>query len=356
MKRDPIRDEAVIIDHLAFTVPLSDFKHLERANCSLNKKWKSFPKRNWKNVKDLSVKEKLMADWQAEYQAVCVTRFRQFCELVLGVRISAARDRGLHGYTNSAKILAKNAPIELGFVGYGGNNNTVYVQFSGEGCKHLFEKVRAFTLHFWLEKVLSVKKLNRIDLAYDDFDGNYSIAYAEKAYADEAFKNPNGGRMPKATYIKEVQGKEISGYTFAVGSRQSGVYWRIYDKALEQGAPKGTIWYRNEVELKKVSTAVLEMPARAFAGINRFSASVNLEYGISYKSLVKKTTLDFNARIRWAKRQCGRTLSDVLEHFGGDIYAALGALCDDRGGKFGLPDTQALLLNHHYLEVQKHAT
>lgn len=353
---DHKRESAVIIDHLSFSVPLVEFRNLENAGGRMKTKWAKLPKRTWSKIKDNSVREQLMSDWQAEYEHVMYERFKQFASEILNVRISASRDRGFQGYTNSAKILAKNAPVELGFVGFGGNNNTLYVQLSGQGCNHVFSHTQPFALHGWLANTLSIKKLNRIDIAYDDFDGNYSIEYAELAYRDEAFKNPNGGQMPKCTTILQKQGNKVTGHTFAVGSRQSNTYWRIYDKALEQGSPEGTVWFRSEVELKRVNSAVLASPAKAFAGINRFSSSVNLEFGISYKSLVKQVTLDFNARILWAKRQCGRTISDVLESFGGDVYAALGALCDDRGGKFCLPDTQALILNHHLLEVERNVT
>ncbi|WP_222103743.1 hypothetical protein, partial [Shewanella xiamenensis] len=63
-------------------------------------------------------------------------------------------------------------------------------------------------------------------------------------------------------------------------------------------------------------------------------------------------TLDMAARIRWAKQQCGRTLSDICEHFGGDVFAAFGAVLDERGGKFALPDTQSQLLLDHLRSVQ----
>jgi phage replication initiation protein len=352
MNFDHKRQSAIIIDHLAFSVPMVEMRHLSNSGGEIGKFWKSFPKKNWKNVKDSDLKTKLIEDYQAEYQNVCLERFRQFCDRIMGLRLGNFRERGIHGYTNSAKILAKNAPIELGFIGFGGNNNTIYFQLSGQGCKHVFEKITPFQLHYWLCKVLSIKKLNRIDLAYDDFDGNYSVDYAKKAYDDDAFKNPRGGAYPICTVIESRKGRDVAGSTFAVGSRKSGVYWRIYDKALEQGI-QGETWNRNEVELKKCSSDVLENPAAAFAGLNRFSSSVNLENGLSFKSLIKKTTLEFNSRIRWAKRQCGRTVSDVLESFGGDVYATLGAICDSRGGKFCLPDTQAMLLNHHYYEVEK---
>ena len=349
---DHKRNDAIKIDHLAFSVPITEFKHFDNAPTNRNIKWAKIPKRNWSKIKDLSVREQLMADWQAQYRSVMFERFVQFAREIMGIRVSNMRDRGLHGYENSAKLLALKSPVDLGFVGIGGNNDTLYVQLSGEGCKHVFAKTSPFILHHWLCKVLSIKKLNRIDLCYDDFDGNYSTQYAEIAYYDDAFKNPNGGRLPQIDPRRPMVGNKLIGDTVYIGSRQSNIFWRIYDKALEQCAPAGTVWNRSEVELKRCTSDVLENPARAFAGLNRFSSSVNLEHGLSFRSLVKQTTLDFNARIRWAKRQCGRTLSDVLETFGGDIYAAFGALCDERGGKFGLPDTQAMILNHHYLEVQ----
>lgn len=353
--RDAVRDEAIIVDHLAFSVPLADMRHLNRCGGDLRKYWKSFPKRNWKNEKDSLKKEQMIANWQNVYREICVERFTQFCSRILNVRVGIPRNRGMHGYTDSASVLSQTNNTVLGFVAFGGNNDTIYIQLSGDGCKHVFSHIRPFQLHFWLDKILSVKKLNRADLAYDDFDGNYSIQYAEKAYSDDAFKNPKGGRLPKCTTILEKTGTQVTGHTFSVGSRQSGIYWRIYDKALEQKA-NGITWYRSEVELKKVSVDVLASPAKAFAGINAFSSSVNLEHGISFKSLVKKTTLDFDARVKWARRQVGRTLSDILETLGGDVYQALGLLIDERGGKFSIPDSHSHLINHHMYEAKNYAS
>lgn len=353
--RDAVRDEAIIIDHLAFSVPLADMRHLNRCGGDLRKYWKSFPARDWKHEKDSAKKEQKIANWQNVYREVCLERFTQFCSRIMNVRVGIPRNRGMHGYTDSAPVLATTNNAVLGFIAFGGNNDTIYLQLSGDGCKHVFSHVSPFQLHFWLDKVLSVKKLNRVDLAYDDFDGNYSIAYAEKAYADDAFKNPKGGRLPKCTTILERTGNQITGHTFAVGSRQSGIYWRIYDKALEQKA-NGVTWFRSEVELKKVSVDVLQHPAKAFAGINAFSSSVNLEHGLSFRSLVKKTTLDFDARVKWARRQVGRTLSDILETLGGDVYQALGLLIDERGGKFSIPDSHSQLINHHMYEVTNYAS
>lgn len=344
--RDLKREQAIIVDHLAFSTPISAFRHLEHANQQDKKRWKKIPKQNWSKIKDINVRDELIKNWQADYKDCMYQRFVQFINEIFGMRVTPLSEKGFFGYTNSAKLLAKNAPIELGYIGFGGNNDTIYVQVSGEGCKHLFSKISPYVLHAWLSKVLYINKLNRIDLAYDDYDGNYSIQYAEKAYDDDAFKSPNGGRAPKCTTICERTSGKISGHTFSVGSRKSTVYWRIYDKALEQNAPEGTTWFRNEVELKQVNTDVLSNPAKSFAGINRFSQSINLEHGVRFDSIKKKSILDFNSKIIWAKRQCGRTISDILETLDGDINAVLGLLCDNRGGKFNLPDTYSNLLNH----------
>lgn len=250
--------EKVIVDWLSFTVPLAEFKHLERANIrdsSTRYKWKSFPKQNWKNVKDPESKQQVIDDYRAEYSQVCFIRFSQWMTKILGVRVASQRDKGLHGYTNSHQLLAIDNTTELGLVGIGGNNDTVFVQLTGEGCKHVFEKIRPYALHFWLTKVLSVHKLARADLAYDDFDGNYSTDYAERAYFDDAFKNPFGGRNPVIDIRRPQVGSELQGDTVYIGTRKSNIFWRIYNKAMERGL-SGEIWYRNEVELKKVTACI----------------------------------------------------------------------------------------------------
>lgn len=335
--------DAVIVDHLAFSVPITAFMEIGTRSSTQNK-WAKLPKKTWLKTKDLDVKAQKIADWQAELKAVLMSRAYQFINNILGVRIGNVRSKGIHGYTDSAKLLANDRPLELGFIAWGGNNDTLYFQISGTGCSQIFSRLRPFQLHYWLAKVLCVQKLARLDLAFDDMDGNYTADYAEKAYYDDAFKSKNGGSNPKARYIHEVLGKNTTGYTFAVGSRKSNVYWRIYDKALEQGDRSGTVWWRNEVELKKCNVDFLESPATAFASLNRFSESINIETNKTYFLQAKKSVLTFQQKIKWAKRQCGRTIHDTLEFFGGDVYATLGALLGEHGGKYQIPDTEAEII------------
>lgn len=350
---DP-KNKNIIIDHLAFSCSLSDFQHLERAGDKCSFKWAKLPKNNYSKVKCPELKEQLIADYRAEYQTVIMRRVYDFCNIVLGVRLSNKRDVGLHGYQNSHTILAKTANVKLGFVGVGGNQNTIYFQFSGDGCKHLFEKTTPFILHYWLSKVLCVQTLTRADLAYDDFDGNYTTAHAEIGYNDGAFKNPRGGRLPLFSIIRPRVGHQIQGDTVYIGSRKSCVFWRIYDKALEQQVA-GLSWFRNEVELKKINVDVLKNPAKAFAGLCPYAASINLERGTSFSSLTRKSVLDFSGRLKWAKRQVGGTLSDVLDAFNGDIEAAFLAVVDVNKSKWRLTDTCKSLLTTQLIKVQTHA-
>lgn len=350
---DP-KDSNIIIDHLAFSCKLSDFQHLEYAGSKCRFKWTPLPKRTYSKVKCPELKQELIDNYRAEYQAVIMRRVSDFCDRILGVRLSTPRGKGLHGYDESKTILGKTAPVKLGFVGFGGNENTIYFQFSGEGCKHLFEKISPFVMHFWLTQVLNVQTLNRIDLAYDDFDGNYTTRHAEIAYNDDAFKNPRGGRVPLFSILRPRVGKTIQGDTVNIGSRKSSTYWRIYDKSLEQGLENVT-WYRNEVELKKVNVDVLKNPAKSFAGVCPYSASINLDKGITFTSLTKKVALDFNGRLKWAKRQVGGTLSDVLDSFDGDIEQAFLAVVDVTKSKFRLTDSAKSLLNDKLIKETNYA-
>jgi phage replication initiation protein len=341
---------AVIVDHLAFTVPLSSFKHLDRAGKKEGFKWAKLPRQSFKRIKDDALRESAIEDYQAEFGHICFERFKQFIDRVMGLRLSANRDKGLHGYRDSYRLLAKDRPVELGFVGFGGNNNTIYVQVSGEGCQHLFDHTTPFVMHFWLAKVLCVQKLARLDLAYDDFHGNFDADYAEKAYEDEAFKNPRGGSNPQIDRRNPRVGKKQQGETVYVGTRKSNIFWRIYDKAAQKGL-HNKVWWRNEVELKKISTDALEIPAKTYAGLNRFACSLNLEHGTTFQSSKQRASLDFAGRIQWARNQVGRTLSDIVESLDGDIFAAFGLLVDERGGKFSIPESYAALLQHQLNEV-----
>lgn len=336
----------IIIDHLAFSFKFSNFKDLDKAGRDWRKavRLPVMPKRPHLDGVPLEQRDAILDKFAADSYAALFLRMNLFTFDVLGLMLSPPRDKGLHGYTNSFRITDKSGRHELGFVGLGGNSDTVYFQISGTGCKFLFEHISNVSLAWWLRQVLGVEYINRIDLAYDDFDGNFDCDYAMAAYHDGWFRKEGAkGSYPTMQPCPEYSGGKLVGNIVKVGKRESQNYWRIYDKGKEQKLDK--VWFRSEVELKRVSITALSDPAKTFAGLNRFSASINIEHGIDVRRPIQRVALEMAARIRWARQQLGRTLSDVVEYLGGDINSAFGLLVDDRGGKFGLPDTHASLLN-----------
>ncbi len=66
--------------------------------------------------------------------------------------------------------------------------------------------------------------------------------------------------MLRSWSVQESTGDSArSGYTVYLGSRQSDVLYRFYDKGLEQGGGKSGVWIRAELELKKERSRALAL-------------------------------------------------------------------------------------------------
>ncbi|WP_029798986.1 replication initiation factor domain-containing protein, partial [Vibrio parahaemolyticus] len=102
------------------------------------------------------------------------------------------------------------------------------------------------------------------------------------------------GKDGKPIYTKEQ---------YSIGSRTSRIYWRIYNKALEQKlANTGLVWYRSEVELKKWNVDVLLNPAGAYAALNDFAASISTAKKFNTKPVpTKRAALDLLASAHWMR-------------------------------------------------------
>ncbi|WP_233902733.1 replication initiation factor domain-containing protein [Vibrio campbellii] len=226
-----------------------------------------------------------------------------------------------------------------GKVGFGGanQNDTIHFQINGAGCKHLFTtRTRAF-VHHWLSNILNVTLLSRIDLAYDDFDGIHTCEHVEAVFLDDGFKRSRG-ISPKYKnddewHIDADGNKVFSCEMRKVGSRQSLVYWRIYNKALEQKIEKDQFsWYRSEVELKKVSVDILLDPEGHFVSLNNYSKSLFSKdvtpNSVAYK-VKKRFACDVLKACFWAKRQYGRLVNSLYELYGGDYEKIVTSLMRD---------------------------
>lgn len=366
-------ERPVIIDHLAFSCPISALQYLDAATRLGGESedrftWERMPKRDWHICKTDTARQKRIDAFQEKSRAVLEKRLTQFLSKVMGVQLRPMRGRGLHGYFDSAEMYSP-CGIHLGLFAIGGNQDTFYCQFSGDGCRYLFDGMvrnqsnqRTLTperLHFWLHKVLGVTALPRIDLAVDDYDGIFDCNYAKSAYMDGAFRRSNRGLNPtfehKVVQQDTANGLQTVNEGVIVGSRKSAVYWRVYNKALEQGL-KDVVWFRNEVELKKVTIDVLVNPAAHFAGICAFSSSIEPTEGMSIRRIAKDTGLSLAGRTRFARRQCGKIIYELIQKHNFDTDSVFGLLMskeyleklnEEMPSRLALPSTYTHLLNIH---------
>jgi len=124
-------------------------------------------------------------------------------------------------------------------------NMGIMLDMSGQGCRtfetlgtgdweSLFELIK----HNQSEKLMNI---SRLDIAYDDHEGILDIP---EICADTEAKR----------YISRTRNFEIinssKGKTVTHGSKSSGVYIRIYDKARERGHTDCRHWVRLELQLR----------------------------------------------------------------------------------------------------------
>ncbi|WP_159821469.1 replication initiation factor domain-containing protein [Colwellia sp. 20A7] len=269
------KSDTVNITFLAFSFPISALSN--------------FPKES-------------IIDLQAELITdLCKKALKFWVNDVLGFEMSPTRGRGCYGYKDSM-TLSSNGEV-MGLICLGGQRDTIFFQISDKGCKHLFSHITPSVLHHWLSKTLTVSKLSRIDLAIDNFDGDFDCNYAVKAHKNGLFRTSSHGRYPeissKNKYSSDTElKKEYRQEMILVGSRKSIIHWRIYNKKLQQGIKRDNFyWYRSEVELKKLSVDSLLDLVATFADICPFAASFYLDKGVKTKAVNKATKFSLVAGI-----------------------------------------------------------
>lgn len=138
----------------------------------------------------------------------------------------------------------------------------VWVELSGQGCrtfeslssvgwKNLFEFIHENGLH-----------MTRLDVAFDDHTGILPIS--------EIVQDVQAGLfVSRMNYWETIISSK--GTSIQIGSPQSKVLVRIYDKAAERGCEDGTHWVRCEMQLRDDRAAEftkIELPiGEAYAGV-----------------------------------------------------------------------------------------
>jgi phage replication initiation protein len=173
-------------------------------------------------------------------------------------------------------------------------------------------------------------RITRVDLAADDFSGQFSVHRARCIYNKGGFqgKGKAHGSMPKFTEIKSGRGAESHGKTFYVGDRKNGKMLRVYEKGLKDD-PTRPNWVRWEVQFgnkdRELPWSMLSDPASYFLGAyepfpklfagriqNASPAYIKTEYE-------SKSSQSLEILLKHVRTQYGKTLKVAAQkaHAGG---------------------------------------
>lgn len=316
---------SVIVDTISFSFQISELRDIAD-----NLRPGLHPLQPWPVMSESGSALDLQELQRAAYE----DRMRYVVEKFFGMSLSPATGRGRLGYYDHCRITDNSGQVEYGFLAFGGNRDTAHVYLNGGACKFFFESRTPVQLHKFLVDALGVYRLNRLDLAYDDYSGVTDADNVIQAYNNDAFYAGRGVR-PKITIIQSRLGQNLVGSTVYVGSRQSQVYWRSYDKNLEQGLQNpATPWFRHEAELKKVSVDLLLDIAASFAGCNEYARCLSAVEPVRVRDFVEKSAATLDSQIRWGRRLIGKTLRSLIDLF--DAPTALALLTAGERGRLHL--------------------
>jgi phage replication initiation protein len=162
----------------------------------------------------------------------------------------------------------------------------VWVEMSGQGCR-AFETLSTLQ-NCWQDIFWFIFKegcnVTRLDIAYDDHEGILDLGVIKQ-------DTESGEYISKATYWEVVNSSK--GLTVQIGSPQSPVLIRMYDKARERNCELGMHWVRVEIQLR-------DDRAKKFLGLD-FDYSIGDAFCgvlLNYLRYVEPDPLDSN-RWRW---------------------------------------------------------
>ena len=244
--------------------------------------------------------------------------------------IVKSNGKGWFGYKESHDIQHLKSQVNLGLIAHGGENQrgTASVQINAQGCALISDWVG---LQTWCTQ--NAKKITRIDLAHDDFEGRVlSIAKAKDWYAKGLFSQ-NGSRKGltavKPRLIDDLESGD--GKTFYIGRRGSGKLLRIYEKGKQLGDRLST-WTRAEVELRDKDRII---PWDALTNPAQYLAAAYPCLGYLSQIQVKIHTISKSSKISLAsathhlKQMGGKTINLLLQQHSGDAYKVVDMLKRD---------------------------
>jgi hypothetical protein len=233
---------------------------------------------------------------------------------------------GRNGYKNHWKILSKSSkktidkkgkemqPPEVGFFCFGGNNDTICISFTGLGCQSIGQD--GFTM---IRETLEDTKghITRVDLTHDCLLGEVSLDCVRSWYESGLFRSSTRGKYPNAQIIDDMgSGK---GSSFYVGSRESGKYFRAYEKGKQLG-DKNSKWVRLELEIlnkkRAIPYEILDKVGEYLSGGYKCLTFLNTEQS-RIETLQKTDQISYEHLEHYAKQSYGRFIDVMLYVYGG---------------------------------------
>lgn len=163
-------------------------------------------------------------------------------------------------YDNHRRILSPAGEV-CGFVALGGERqkSTICVELTGTGCAH----VTAWdTLRAKLAQVQA--KLSRVDVAHDDYSGEFGLSDAIRWYNEGLFTSR--GRPPA---LQEMGWNDESGRTVYIGKNVGNQQLCVYEKGKQQGDTESK-WIRWEgrfgAKYRVIPLEILTDPASYLVG------------------------------------------------------------------------------------------
>lgn len=257
------------------------------------------------------------------------TKLQDLVATLFGSRhlvVGTLRDKSWQFYPRSAVILDREGEL-VGRIGIGGNAGTVCVSLSGAGTRWIRN---------WHAVAMQVRayraRISRVDLAFDDYDGECLDVHAmrERALAGDFAE---GGRPPRHRFLSDEG--HGTGCTLYVGGKGHKELC-IYEKGKQLGLPSSS-WVRAEVRLygkhMNIPVEALLRPLDYLLGAYSTLREVIRGVCTRIQTVRKAAQVSAQAMIEWARRQVGPTLHLLRQAFG----SQWAAYCEEHVAREGHP-------------------
>lgn len=242
------------------------------------------------------------------------------------IRVGLPTGRGLYRYENSCYVVDREGTL-VGRVAFGGNNDTVLFELSGEGCRW----IKSWA-HVRFQAECLAARISRCDVALDDFGGiMFDLRELAQRAADGLFKS--NGRPPKTRFLDDHGNN--TGCTLYVGKKGHKELC-VYEKG-KAFKDESSPWVRIEqrfyskhvgdeqdgVVLRSLSMDILTYPLRFFRGAHAYLDELCSAFGlqdIAVKMKIVKAKVEATAvaAVKWLRTQCGQTLHVLHDALGDD--------------------------------------